>query len=265
MRSSMLFMAALVLAGGTLSADDLTIVAKHTFKDAAPITGTSYLGADHARFVTGDGQESIIDLKTGQMTVIDNRKKEYFVITRQDLDQMKARMQEQMNSPEMKRAQEQMKNLPPEVQKKMQGMMGGMAAAVEVKKTGTTRKIAGYTCENWVVTMGQMSRTEQCMTTELPFPVQSWDAYRDFAESMKSMASAMGPMAKGFNDLQEKMKAMRGFPLASSTTVNVMGHSSSNSTEVVEIKTGAIPASTWAVPAGYRKVESPMAKAMSKH
>jgi uncharacterized protein DUF4412 len=265
MRITMLSIAAVVFAGSTLSADDLTIVSKQTFKDGAPVTATSYLGSDHARMVTGEGQESIIDLKTGQMTVIDNRKKEYFVITRQDLDQMKARMQEQMNSPEMKRAQEQMKNLPPEMQKKMQNMMGGMAAAVEVKKTGTTRKIAGYTCENWVVTMGQMSRTEQCMTTDLPFPAQSWDAFRDFAEGMKGMASAMGPMAKGFNDLQEKMKAMRGFPLASNTTTTVMGHSSSHSSEVVEIKAGALPASTWAVPAGYTKVESPMAKAMSRH
>ena len=265
MRSTMLSIAAVVFAGGTLSAADLTIVSKQTFKDGAPVTATSYLGSDHARMATGEGQESIIDLKTGQMTVIDNRKKEYFVITRQDLDQMKARMQEQMNSPEMKRAQEQMKNLPPEVQKKMQNMMGGMAAAVEVKKTGTTRKIAGYTCENWVVTMGQMSRTEQCMTTEVPFPAQTWDAYRDFAESMRGMATAMGPMAKGITDMQEKMKAMRGFPLASSTTTSVMGHSSSHSSEVVEIKTGAIPASTWAVPAGYTKVESPMAKALSRH
>jgi hypothetical protein len=205
-----------------------------------------------------------VDLKTGQMTVIDNNKKEYFVITRQDLEQMKARIQQQMNSPEMKRAQEQMKNMPPEMQKRMQAMMGGMASSVEVKNLGTTRKIAGYTCTNWQVTMGQMTRTEQCMSTEVPFPVQTWDAYRDFAESMKNMASAMGPMAKGLTDLQEKMKAMQGFPLATSTTVNVMGHSSSTSTEVTEIKRGALPASTWAVPAGYTKVESPMAKAMKR-
>lgn len=264
MRPSMLAFAAVALAGGLAAADDLTIVAKYTFKDGPPTTGTSYIATDHARMVMGEGQESIIDLKTGQMTVIDNRKKEYFVITRADLDQMKAHIQQQMNSPEMKRAQEQMKNMPPEVQKRMEAMMGGMAAAVEVKNLGTTRKIAGYTCTNWQVTMGQMSRTEQCMATDLPFPAQSFDAYRDFAESMKSMVSAMGPMAKGMGEMQEKMKAMKGFPLASSSTVNVMGRSSSHSMEVVEIKTGAIPASTWALPAGYTKVESPMAKAMKR-
>ena len=59
------------------------------------------------------------------MTTIDNKKKEYYVITKQDMEAMKAKMQEQMNSPEMKKAQEQMKNLPPEMQKKMEAMMGG--------------------------------------------------------------------------------------------------------------------------------------------
>ena len=50
---------------------------------------------------------------------------------------MKARLQQLTNSPEMQKAQEQMKNLPPEIQKKMQGMMGG-AGGFDVQKTGTT-------------------------------------------------------------------------------------------------------------------------------
>ena len=94
-----------------------------------PTTATSYLSTDHARMVQPDGGEAILDLKTGQITVIDGRKKEYYVVTRQDMDQMKAKMQQTMNSPEMKKAQEQMKNLPPEMQKRMQGMMGGGRAA----------------------------------------------------------------------------------------------------------------------------------------
>ena len=77
--------------------------------------------------------------------------------------------------------QQQMKNLPPEVQKKMQAAMGGLVSAVSVQKTGATRKIAGYNCESWTVALGTMSRTEQCLSTELPLPVQAWDAYRGFA------------------------------------------------------------------------------------
>jgi len=257
------FMAAALLGAALpASADDLTIVSKMTHDGGQPTTATSYLSSDHARMVQSDGQEAIVDLKTGQITVIDGRKKEYFVVTRQDMDQMKAKLQQTMNSPEMQRAQEQMKNLPPDVQKRMQGVMGAAVASVEVKKTGTTRKIAGYNCDNWSVTMGP-SKSEQCMTTELPVPVQTWDAYRDFAEGMKSMMASMGPMAKGMGDMAAKMKEMRGYPLATSSTMSFMGHSSSSSSEVVEVKKGAIPASAWEVPAGYKKVDNPMLKAMA--
>jgi hypothetical protein len=253
--------AALLAAAIPAAADELTIVSKMTRDGGAPATTTSYLSADRARSVAPGGQESMIDFRTGQMTVIDNSKREYYVITRQDMEQMKARMQETMNSPEMKRAQEQMKNLPPEVQKKMQGMMGGMTASIDVHKTGTTRTIAGYSCDNWTMSFGGFSKTEQCLTTQLPLPAQAWASYKEFSDGMQSMMASMGPMAKGITEMQEKMREMRGYPLALTTTSSVMGHSSSISSEVVEVKKGSIPASAWEVPAGYRKVDSPMLKA----
>ena len=211
--------------GPSPAADDLTIVSKATRDGGEPTTATSYLSTDRARMVQPDGQEAILDLKTGQITVIDGRKKEYFVVTRQDMEQMKTRIQQTMNSPEMQKAQDQMKNLPPEVQKRMQGMMGAATGSFDVKKAGTTRKIAGYNCDNWTVTLGQFSKTEQCMTTELPVPVQTWDAYRDFAEGMRSMMASMGPMSKGMADIAAKMKEMRGYPLAVSNTSSFMGRS----------------------------------------
>lgn len=252
---------AVLAAASAASADDLTLVSKMTRDGGAPVTTTSYLSADHARTVQPGGQEAIIDFKTGQMTVVDNTKKEYFVITRQDMEQAKARMQEAMNSPEMQRAQAQMKNLPPDVQKKMQGMMGALGGSMDVHRTGMTRKIAGYTCENWIMTMGQLSKTEQCLTTDLPLPAQAWTSYKEFADGMQGMMAALGPMAKGVEEMQAKMKEMRGYPLALTTSSSVMGRSTSMSNEVVEVRKGSIPASAWDVPAGYRRVDNPMLKA----
>ncbi len=242
-------------------ADDLTIVSKVTRGDEPPATATSYVSSDHLRIVQADGREFMADLKSGDMTLVDGKKKQYSVITRQDMEQLKARMQQQMNSPEMQKAQEQMKSLPPEVQKKMQAAVGGMVSAITVQKTGTTRKVAGYTCENWAVSMGQFSRTEQCMSTELPLPAQAWDSYRDFTSSMMGMMGAMGPMGKGLSEMREKMKDMKGFPMAVTTTTSMMGRQSTTTTEVTEVKRGPIPASAWQVPAGYTKVDSPLAKA----
>jgi hypothetical protein len=254
--------AALALAAVPAVADDLTIVSRASRDGSAPVTTTSYLSGDHVRFAQADGSDMIMDGKAGQFTVIDGRKQEYFVVTRADMEQMRTRLEQTMNSPEMKRAQEQMKNLPPELQKRMQGMMGAVAGSIDVHKTGATKKIAGYTCDVWAVNLGQFSKSEQCMTTELPLPTQTWDSFRDFAESMRASMAAMGPMAKSMGDIAAKMKEMRGFPLSVTSTSSFMGRSSTNTSEVTEIKKGAIPASAWEVPAGYRKVDNPMLKGM---
>lgn len=261
MRVPIRSLAALALALAVpAAADDLTIVSKVTHDGGPPTTATSYLSSDHARMASTDGNEMIADLKTGDITVVDGRKRTYFVITRQDIDRLTARVQQQTDSPEMQRAQAQMKNLPPEVQKRMEAAMGGLASAVTVQKTGTTRKIAGYNCENWTVAFGEISKSEECLTSELPLPAQAWQAYQDIATRMRGFTAAMGPMAKGISDLQEKMKEMKGFPLSKTTTASFMGRSTRTSSEVVEVKRGAIPASAWQVPAGYSKVDNPMSK-----
>ena len=260
MRLSIPFLAFVVLSAALPAiAEDLTIVSKVTHDDGPAETSTSYISSDHVRMSQPDGNEAMVDLKSGQMSVLDGKKKTYYVITRQDMDAMAAKIQEQMNSPEMKKAQEQMKNLPPEIQQRMGGMF-----AVDVEKTGTTRTIAGYKCENWTVTIGQFSRTEECVTNELKFPMQAWDTYRGYTDSMKNLMTAMGPMARSLEKMQDQFKKMKGFPLASTTTTNIMGRKSATASEVTAIKRGAIPASAWEIPAGYTKVDSPMMKALAR-
>jgi hypothetical protein len=250
----------LISPGIPVFAQDLTIVSKMTRDGGPPEAKISYISSDHARISMGDGNDVIVDFKIGQISTLDAKKKTYYVTTRADLDALAAKMQEQMNSPEMKKAQEQMKNLPPEARSRMEAM-GGMFA-VEAQDVGTTRKIAGYTCENWKMTMGQFSRSEECLTSELKFPPQAWEMYRAFADSMKSMMASFGPMAAKVAEMQEQLKKMKGFPLANTTTTEIMGHRSVIASEVTEVKQGSIPASAWEIPAGYTKVDNPMLKAL---
>jgi hypothetical protein len=164
----------------------------------------------------------------------------------------------------MKRMQEEMKDLTPEQRKQMEAAMGGLLGSFDVKKTGTTRKIAGYGCENWEITMGQASKTEECLSRELQFPVQAWEMYRSFADSLRAMMAAMGPMAQNVAQMQEKFKDLKGYPMATDSTVNIMGRSTRTSTEVTEVKKGPIAASAWEIPAGYKKVENPMLKGLDR-
>src|SRR2546427_73338 len=264
MRLTIASLASIVLSTALSAiADDLTIVSKATHDGGSPETRTSYISSDHVRISQPDGNEAIFDLKGGQMIMMDGKKKTYYVVTKKDMDAQAAMIQEQMNSPEMKKAQEQMKNLPPDDRKKMESAMAGMFA-VDVKKTGTSRTIAGYKCENWNVTIGQFSKSEQCLTNELKFPVQAWDMYRSYADSMKSMMAAFGPMARSMTTMQEQLKKLKGFPLANTTTTSVMGRRSVSTSEVTSIRKGAIPASAWEIPPGYEKVDNPMMKAMAR-
>lgn len=244
-------------------ADDLTIISKVTRDGGPPQTATNYISSDHVRMAQPDGKEMIVDLKTGDMTTLDTAKKTYYVMTRQDFEAMNAKIQEQMNSPEMKKAQEQLKNLPPEQRAQMEKMMGGMFT-ISVEKSGTSRKIAGYDCENWTIAIGQFSKSEECVTTQLKYPVAAWDAYKGFADSMKSMMAAMGPMAKDAMKMQEQFKKMKGLPLAYTSSTDIMGHKTVIASEVTSIKYGPIPASAFAIPAGYTKVENPMMKSLDR-
>ncbi|MDP9087601.1 MAG: DUF4412 domain-containing protein [Pseudomonadota bacterium] len=238
------------------AADDLTVVSTVATNGKPAGSETSYISSDHIRTSQTGGTDMIINLKTGVMTTIDEKKKTYYEVTKQDMQAMQAKMAEKMNDPKMKQAMAM-----------MQGMTNSMAGSTEVKKTGVSRKVAGFACEEWSITMGGMMTMTECVTNDIKYPVQSWAALKDFQDSMrKSMSgSGFGPSAKASADYAEKMKSIKGFPVASSSTVDAGVMKMTTSSEVTEVRHTAIPDSTWEVPAGFAKVDSPMMKAFQEH
>lgn len=244
------FQRSLALAGSTFAlavlpaaAEDLTIV----FKDGRGATQTQYFTAGKMRSSGGD-HDSIMDFSTGTITAIDHKRKEYSQVT---LDQLEAAMKR--TSAQMEQA---MANMPPAMRERMEQMTGGAAGAISVSKGGT-RKVAGYDTQQYTVAMGENLKTDVWTTTalQLPFdPVQ----FRRMASFTGPAAG--GPMMRSMSRLSEKMKEVQGFPLAESTTFKMMGRANENSREAVEVKKGPVPADAFAVPAGYKKVESPMLK-----
>ncbi len=241
-------------AGFAHASDDLTVVSNVTTNGKPAGTQTQYISSDHIRSSHPSGTEIIINLKTGVMTNINDSKKTYYDVTKQDLENMQAKMNEKMNDPKMKQAMAA-----------MQGMSSSMAAAAEVKKTGVTRKVAGFACEEWIITMSAMMTMTECVTNDIKYPVQSWTALMEFNESMRKTMSGFGPAAKSGADLAEKMKSIHGFPVATSTVIDAGVTKMTNTSEVTEVRHTPIPESTWQVPAGFTKVDNPMAKAFQDH
>jgi Domain of unknown function (DUF4412) len=250
---SLMVLAATGSASMTCMAEDLTVVSNVTTNGKPGGTQTSYISSDHIRHSESTGNDVIIDLKSGTMMNIDGKKKTYFVMTRQDLEAMQAAMAARMNDPKMKEAMAMMK-----------GMSSSMAANTEVKKTGVTRKVAGYACEEWHISMGGMVNMTECITNDFKYPEQSWAALADFQESMRK-SMAFGPGAQAGSEFAEKMKSIKGFPVASTSTVDAGLVKVTTTTEVTAVSRTPIPVSTWDAPVGFTKVENPMLKSLRQH
>jgi hypothetical protein len=238
-------------------AEDLTLVFKSTSKDGSS-TATSYYSSEKMR--SGDAErDMIVEYGPGKITSIDHKKKEYSEIT---LAEMEAAMQKATAKMEetSKQMEQQMAQMPPAMREKMESMMGGLTGAVTVTK-GATRQVAGYSCQDYTIAMGQSMTTKVCATTALAFPAPNVD-YRKFL-SLGSSAGAMAqnPMFKGISKVAEEMKKIEGISIAESTSLKIMGRNMDTSKEATEIKKGPIPAEAFDVAAiakGYKKVPHPM-------
>ncbi len=237
----------LVLVAGVrlAGAEDLTIVTMVTRDNKPPETRTAYVSSERMRSASGTG-EFMVDYATGTLTFIDPAKKQYSIVTPEELEAIAAKVQAQQS-----KMQEQMKSLPPALRERMGRMTGAMGGSVSVTKGTGGRTVAGYRCENWVVSFGEMVHVDECVTTQLPFPTPAFNAMERYAKAM----SAIAPGAKGMVEVQAKFKEMKGVPVYHHSTSKVMGKTITETSEVVEVKKGPIPAAAWEIPKGFKKVE----------
>jgi hypothetical protein len=242
------------LVGAPALAQDLTIVYKESEGGA---TSAQYFTKEKMRRNSPES-DTIVEYATGKITSIDHKKKEYSEVT---LAEMEARMK--AATAEMEKANAQMKqqleSMPPAMREKMEKMMGGVADAVTVTKGGA-RKVAGFDCQEYLISMGEAMKTNTCNTTALKMPVPELELKRFAGFASGAAAMANNPMFKGAARLGEKMKEIQGIALSESTTFSMLGKSKTSGREAVEVKQGPVDPSAFAVPAGYKKVQSPYLK-----
>jgi Domain of unknown function (DUF4412) len=227
------FLLALCLLAGpalALAAEDLTVISKVTIGGRTG-TGTQYLSSSKSK--SSDAEtDTIIDFPTGQMTFIEHRSKSYWETS---LEEMSAYMD---------RLYRDVKDNP------MLASMFGGSDAVSVEKGKGSRKIAGYACDDYTMKMGENFVFEICAAPALQPPPQ-------YYEGRKLSYAAMGPMGKRFAAMFDEMKKIKGFPLASDVDADMGMVKMQVTSEATEVKKGAISATTFEIPAGYKKKASP--------
>ena len=227
----------LAAAAAAAGAEDLTIVSTVSSGKGAPVTATQYISGSGRVRTSNPEADTIFDAGTGRVAIVNHRKKEYFEFTRDEMAAAMAGFEQQMQ----------------QAGPMMEKMMGGAVGDVSVKKTGTSRKVAGYDCDEYTVSMGEGLRYDICAAPALQPPATYYDA-------LKSPFAVMGPVARRFEKTFDEMKKIKGFPISMTTSIKVMMVNSQMKSEATEIKKGPIPESAFAVPAGYKKKDSPFKK-----
>jgi len=197
-------------------------------------TQTQYLSPARMR-MSGEERDTIVDLVSGKITILDNRRKEYSETT---LDELRAFL-DQIDS-----AMAGRQVFDPSV---------GSTASVTVEKGTGGRKVAGYDTEPYVLTMGESMRVEVFTTTALEAPARYFDA-------RKALYATMGPMARRFDRVYDEMKKIKGFPLATVFDYRMRVARRQVTTEATEVRKGPIPDSVFLAPSDYKKIDSPFGR-----
>jgi len=220
----------------TANAEDLTI----SFKSSDGGVATHYFTKDRVRMNSGK-TDTMMEFASGKIVSIDHQKKQYFEMTVDELDATMKGVAAQM--------EEAMANVPPQMREQMAKMMGGGASEVTVTK-GATKTIAGYPCQTYTVSMGTTMTQESCNSTALTPPFDP--------ANFQKMSRVSIPMIQGMDKMIKKMSEIQGIALMQRNSTSIMGRKSDTSMEATAVSKSAIAADVFALPAGYKKIDSPL-------
>jgi hypothetical protein len=234
-------LAAPLLLGGRAQAG-VTVVMQR----GASTLSTLYIDGDKMRAenpgAANRASVVIIDAAGKRFLMVNDADKSYFEMTEAGMKARRAEMDEKM------------KALPPEQRLRIEQMMGGKPGdkppELKFEKTGVKKTVNGFSCEMYRVLEGAMPKEEDCLAPWGAGILQRSDfaGLRKFAEDM---AKSMGVMGR---QMFQQFDKYPGFPV----TRHPLEPSKEEDEQLKSVKRGSIPASMFAVPAGFTKRDSPM-------
>jgi len=192
----------------------------------------------------GETQSFIMRLDQNKMYMLNHQEKTYVEMPLNFGKMMDSKMQEAMEGDDMS-AQDK--------EKMMQMMQGMTQMKVTVTPAGETKKIGDWNCQKYIQSMQTMmgpATSEIWATEDLEMD------YEVYSKFMAAMGGGPGGMFGDFmTDMAEEMKKIKGVPVLTISTMNVMGSSVKSTQELIEYKQGSAPAGIFDLPKGYKKTE----------
>jgi len=234
MKLRLVYALAATLLFGSLSAADLTITFTSTRKGmGGGAAGTEIHYYSPAHMMTRaveNKQDTLVDFQKGVTYSIDHPKKTIMMISFDDA----AAAMASLNQPKDDAASKMMAN------------MFGDPSAVKVTRLAN-EKIAGRDCQAWEISVGKLVMDLSAdPTLRMPMPDTS---YSQMMKTRAAQFAQSGPMGATYKRLYEEMAKIKGIPLRTHMT-GLMGVDVA--TLATRIETGAIPAATFTLPAGYK-------------
>ena len=238
----------------TYAANGLVISMKRT-TGGATTTNQIQLDANHMRTEMagrGGGEHAFVfDGVKQAMYIIDDSKKTYSEITKEDLDRMAAQMQSAMAS------------IPPEQRAQIEAMMrgrggrgmpgmGAPAPKPTYKKTGTD-KVGKWACDKYEGYEGDRKTSEVCTVAPSALGLSESDfaVTKQFAKFFSGIMPQMSDRVFSLGSLED-----RGFVGVPVRTISYAADGSiSGTTELADISHQNVPDAVFAPPSGYAKQE----------
>ena len=194
-----------------------------------PQNSTIYFSGNAMKHSSADGNDVIMRFDQQKMVFIDNKKKTYSEMTFDELQQTMDKMGGQL------------KGMDPQQLEAMRKMMGQTMGDVKVTPQGAGETIAGYATDKYLISMGPMEmEVSAAPTFQIP------PAYYN-AVKLRMPKNPMFDAGK----LYDEMGKIKGMTMKSVMTMKIMNMAMTTTTVVTSVEKGSIPASTFAVPAGY--------------
>lgn len=187
------------------------------------------------------------------MWMVNEQDKSYTEVTKQDVEQISAKMDDAM-----KKLNEQMAKMPPEqremMEKAMKSIKGGQAsvgtAKTTYKKTGSD-KVNSWSCDTYEGDQEGKKKSELCVASMK----KVGDISEGDVQALKDMAGFFGKMSKGVEQFMPSGNADNGLPkgVLPVRTVTYRDGQPDFKTEVKEIKKENVAASHFDLPTGLTK------------
>ncbi|MDD5529106.1 MAG: DUF4412 domain-containing protein [bacterium] len=243
---------AFMIAFLTISSGAGVIMISKASNNTADVTDVKmYLDKDCMRVDTkagGEEQSFIFRKDKETFWVINYKEKSFREITKKDLQEIKAKIEE---------AVKMMENLPPEqkemIEKMMKGQMSGNTPKIVYKKISSGEKVNQWVCNKYEGYLDN-KKEEEIWTTD-------WEklglSINDF-KVMQSIGEFMGEFSKGLGSsfykvgTEENKQNYIGIPIK---TINYSDNEITYTTELKEIQRQNLTSSLFDVPSGFKKTE----------